>query len=361
MAPRLATLRAARTLTAGLMGALADPVMNPAPVLSVNGLSVCFTTARGVVRALEDVSFAVQAGQTVALVGESGSGKSVTSLSILRLLPPSGRIAAGQILYRGFDGDQIDLAQASERRLRGIRGAGVSMIFQEPMRALNPAFTIGAQIAETIRLHQKASRSQAYAHAQALLTTVGIAEPARRLHDYPHQLSGGMRQRAMIAMAVACRPALLIADEPTTALDVTTQAQVLVMLRDLQAELGMGILFITHNLALVPLVADRLIVMYAGQIVEAGEASTVLNAPRHPYTQALLECLPARHLPRDRTAWRDLPTIEGAAVDLVDRPTGCAFASRCPMAVEVCRQRAPELRPVAGQDRATRCWRAEAL
>ena len=332
------------------------------PVLSVNGLSVCFTTERGVVGALEDVSFDVRAGRTVALVGESGSGKSVTSLSILRLLPPAGRIVAGQILYRGFDGAVVELATASERTVRGIRGAGVSMIFQEPATALNPAFTIGFQIAETIRLHQKTSMSQAREQAQALLTTVGIAEPGRRLREYPHhQLSGGMRQRAMIAMAVACRPALLIADEPTTALDVTTQAQVLLMLRDLQAELGMGILFITHNLALVPMIADRVIGSYAGQDRRGGDASAVLDAPKHPYTQALLECLPGRHLPRDRTIWRDLPMIEGLAVDLIDRPSGCAFASRCPIVVDTCRQRAPELRPVAGGDRSSRCWRADTL
>jgi len=337
------------------------PAVRRPPVLSVNGLSVRFTTERGVVHALENVSFDVQAGQTVALVGESGSGKSVTSLAILRLLPHSGHIVAGQILYRGFGSAPVELATASERTLRGIRGAGVGMIFQEPMSALNPAFTIGFQIAETIRLHQKTSMSQAHEQAQALLTTVGIAEPGRRLGEYPHQLSGGMRQRAMIAMAVACRPALLIADEPTTALDITTQAQVLLMLRDLQAELGMGILFVTHNLALVPMIADRVIVMYAGQIVEAGDASAVLDAPKHPYTRGLLECLPARHLPRDRTTWHDLPTIEGTAVDLIDRPFGCAFASRCPIVADACRQRAPELRPVAGADRSSRCWRTDML
>jgi ABC-type dipeptide/oligopeptide/nickel transport system ATPase component len=279
------------------------------PVLSVRGLSTQFATTRGVVRAVQDVSFEVGTGETVALVGESGSGKSVTALSILRLLPPSGRIAHGQILFRGARGETIDLATAPERTLRAVRGAGVSMVFQEPMSALNPAFTIGAQITETIRLHQKSSKPEALARAEALLARVGIAEPARRLADYPHQLSGGMRQRAMIAMAVACQPALLIADEPTTALDVTTQAQVLLMLRALQAESGMGLLFVTHNLALVPMIADRVIVMYAGEIVETGPAAAVIEAPEHPYTRALLECLPARHLPRDRLHLRPLPTI----------------------------------------------------
>jgi len=339
----------------------ANAVTDAATVLRVNGLSTDFATARGPVRVLNEISFEVRAGETVALVGESGSGKSVTSLSILRLLPPAGRIVAGRILSRGFDGAVVDMATAAERTLRGVRGAGVSMIFQEPMSALNPAFTIGSQIAETIRLHQKTSRSEAYARAEALLAKVGIADPSRRVHEYPHQLSGGMRQRAMIAMAVACRPALLIADEPTTALDVTTQAQVLVMLRDLQAELGMGILFITHNLALVPLIADRIIVMYAGQIVEAGDAASVLEAPKHPYTRALLECLPARHLPRDRATWSPLPTIEGAPPDLADRPAGCVFAGRCPSVVASCRERLPDLLPVAGGDRSSRCWRADSL
>ena len=358
MAAGRARIHAERDLTSlatdeALAGASTAP-----PVLSVRGLSVEFASARGVARVLEDVSFDIPAGQTVALVGESGSGKSVTSLSILRLLPSAGRIAAGQILYRGFDGAQIDLAAASERTLRGVRGSGVSMIFQEPMSALNPALTIGVQIAEILRLHQHAAKARAYARAEELLARVGIAEPARVLHQHSHQLSGGMRQRAMIAMAIACRPALLIADEPTTALDAATQAQVLAVLRDLQAEMGMGMLFITHSLALVPMIADRVMVMYAGQIVEAGGAKAVLETPRHPYTQALLECLPARHLPRDRMAWRDLPTIEGAPFDASARPLGCAFASRCRVAVDDCRHAVPDLRP-AGPDRLSRCLRTE--
>jgi len=331
------------------------------PVLSVRGLSTHFATARGVVRAVEDVSFEVGAGETLALVGESGSGKSVTGLSILRLLPPSGCVVGGQILFRGAGGEAIDLATAPERSLRGVRGAGVSMVFQEPMSALNPAFTIGAQIAETIRLHQKTSKPEALARAEALLAKVGISEPARRLGDYPHQLSGGMRQRAMIAMAVACQPALLIADEPTTALDVTTQAQVLRMLRALQAESGMGLLFVTHNLALVPMIADRVIVMYAGEIVETGAAGALLAAPKHPYTRALLECLPARRLPRDPTDDRPLPTIEGSVPDLAHRPTGCAFADRCRDAELDCRTLAPTLRPLGDDSRLSRCHFAERL
>jgi peptide/nickel transport system ATP-binding protein len=221
-------------------------------------------------------------------------------------------MVAGEILFSRAGGEAIDLARASERDLRAVRGGGVGMIFQEPMSALNPAFTIGAQIGETVRLRHKTSKAEARERAQALLAKVGIADPARRLGDYPHQLSGGMRQRVLIAMAIAGRPALLIADEPTTALDVTTQAQVLRLLRTLQAESGMGVLFVTHDLALASMIADRVIVMYAGRIVETGGASTLLAAPQHPYTRALLECLPARHLPRDRTVWRPLPTIDGS-------------------------------------------------
>jgi oligopeptide/dipeptide ABC transporter ATP-binding protein len=331
------------------------------PVLSVTGLSTHFATPRGVVRAVEDVSFAVGGGETVALVGESGSGKSVTGLSILRLLPPSGHIVSGQMLFRGAGGEVIDLASAPERTLREVRGAGVSMVFQEPMSALNPVLTIGAQIAETIRLHQNTSSREAMARAEALLARVGVAEPARRLASYPHQLSGGMRQRAVIAMAVACQPALLIADEPTTALDVTTQAQVLLMLRALQAESGMGLLFVTHNLALVPTIADRVIVMYAGEIVEAGPAAALLAAPKHPYTRALLECLPARRLPRDPADERPLPTIEGSVPDLVRRPPGCALAERCQDAEPDCRTHAMALRPLGDDARLSRCQFAERL
>jgi peptide/nickel transport system ATP-binding protein len=340
---------------------MGDAMTDAPPVLSVRGLSTHFATARGVVRAVEDVSFEVGAGETVALVGESGSGKSVTGLSILRLLPPSGRIVSGQILFRRAGGEAIELATAPERTLRVVRGAGVSMVFQEPMSALNPVLTIGAQIAETIRLHQQTSTQEATARAEALLAKVGVAEPARRLTDYPHQLSGGMRQRAMIAMAVACQPTLLIADEPTTALDVTTQAQVLLMLRALQAESGMGLLFVTHNLALVPMVADRVIVMYAGEIVEAGAAGALLAAPKHPYTRALLGCLPARRLPRDPSDLRPLATIEGQVSDPVRRPSGCAFVDRCRSAEPDCRTRAMTLRPLGEGARLSRCQFAERL
>jgi peptide/nickel transport system ATP-binding protein len=286
----------------------APAVLGGGPVVGVNGLTIAFDTPRGPTQALEDVSFTVGPGETLALVGESGSGKSITSLALMGLLPPAARITAGRVMFRGWGENAIDLAGAGEGVLRAVRGAGIGMIFQEPMTALNPALTIGFQIAETLRLHQKLRQAQAMGRAEALLALVGVADPSRRLSAYPHQLSGGMRQRVAVAIAVACRPALMIADEPTTALDVTTQAQVLRLLRDLQAQIGMGMLFITHNLALVPMIADRVMVMHGGRIVETGAAAAVLESPRHPYTKALLECLPARHLPRPPGPRRPLPT-----------------------------------------------------
>jgi ABC-type dipeptide/oligopeptide/nickel transport system ATPase component len=284
--------------------------MSPTPVVSVRGLSIRFDTGRGVPHALEDVSFDIAPGETVALVGESGSGKSITSLALMGLLPRSGRVVGGEILFRGWGEKSVDLATADEGALRAVRGAGIGMIFQEPMNALNPSLTVGSQIVETLRLHRRLTRPEASTTAAALLARVGIPDPRRRLDAYPHQLSGGMRQRVVIAMAIACRPALMIADEPTTALDVTTQAQVLRLLRELQGEIGMGLLFITHNLALVPMIADRVMVMRAGRIVESGDAATVIETPRHPYTRALLECLPARHPPHGDGVRRPLPTVE---------------------------------------------------
>ena len=331
-----------------------------APVIEVDALSVAFETSAGDLAALKDVSFQVGPGETVALVGESGSGKSITSLSLLGLLPPSGRITGGKILFRGWGGEAVDLAGANERVMRGVRGAGISMIFQEPRNGLNPAFTVGGQVAEAVRLHQSASVSQANARARDLLARVGIADPDRRMRAWPHELSGGMRQRVMIAMAIASRPALLIADEPTTALDVTTQAQVVALLRDLQAEIGMGMLFITHNLALASQIADRVVVMYAGEIVETGPAAAVLGDCRHPYTRALLDCLPARHLPLMEGASRRLPAIAGAPPRLEARPMGCAFAARCAHAADPCRE-PTDLRRIPGDAaRAVRCVRKAA-
>jgi peptide/nickel transport system ATP-binding protein len=330
-----------------------------APVIEVSGLSVAFETRDGAMSALEKVSFDIWPGETVALVGESGSGKSVTSLSLLGLLPSTARITAGRIRFRGRDGEVVDVARAPERVLRGLRGSGVSMIFQEPLNALNPAFTIGGQVAEAVRLHRSTSSSQANARARDLLARVGIADPDRRMRAWPHELSGGMRQRVMIAMAVASRPALLIADEPTTALDVTTQAQVITLLSELQAEIGMGLLFITHNLALASLIADRVVVMYAGEVVEAGTAAMVLGEPRHPYTRALLDCLPARHLPVENGVRRRLPAILGAPPRLGARPTGCAFAARCAHAADPC-GRPANLRRIADDPaRAVRCVRED--
>jgi len=335
-------------------------MMTGTPVIEVDGLSVAFETGAGALAALKDVTFDILPGETVALVGESGSGKSITSLSLLGLLPPSGRITAGKILLRGWGGEAVDLARAPERVLRQVRGAGISMIFQEPRNSLNPAFTVGGQVAEAVRLHQSAPGRQANARARDLLARVGIADPDRRMRAWPHELSGGMRQRVMIAMAIASRPALLIADEPTTALDVTTQAQVVALLRDLQAEIGMGMLFITHNLALASLIADRVVVMYAGQVVEAGPAAAVLGDPRHPYTRALLDCLPARHLPLPDGVRRRLPAISGAPPRLEARPAGCAFAARCAHAADPCRL-PTDLRLILGDPpRAVRCVRQEA-
>jgi peptide/nickel transport system ATP-binding protein len=331
-----------------------------APVIEVDGLSIAFESEIGRLSALKEVSFDILPGETLALVGESGSGKSITSLSLLGLLPPSGRITAGRILFRGWGGEAVDLARAPERMLRQVRGAGISMIFQEPRNALNPAFTVGGQVAEAVRLHQPTSASQAATRARDLLARVGIADSDRRMRAYPHELSGGMRQRVMIAMAIASRPALLIADEPTTALDVTTQAQVVALLRDLQAEIGMGLLFITHDLALASLIADRVVVMYAGQVVEAGPAAAVLAKPRHPYTRALLDCLPARHLPLVDGVRRRLPAISGAPPRLETRPAGCAFVARCAHAADPCRQPA-DLRRVPGDAAcAVRCVRLDA-
>jgi peptide/nickel transport system ATP-binding protein len=333
---------------------------NRAPVIEVDALSVAFETPAGMQTALKDVTFEIMPGETVALVGESGSGKSITSLTLLGPLPPTGRILGGKILFRGWGGEAVDLASAGERTLRGVRGAGISMIFQEPRNCLNPSFTIGGQVTEAVRLHQSLRASDAKARARDLLARVGVADPDRRMRAWPHELSGGMRQRVMIAMAIASRPALLIADEPTTALDVTTQGQVVALLRDLQTEIGMGVLFITHDLALASLIADRVVVLYAGQVVESGPASSVLGDPRHPYTRALLDCLPARQPPLGDGVRRRLPAISGAPPRLEARPLGCAFAARCAYAADPCRQ-PTDLRPASGDGaRAVRCVRPAA-
>jgi peptide/nickel transport system ATP-binding protein len=302
-------------------------------LLQIRGLNTWFHTRRGIVRAVNGVDLTVDRGETVALVGESGSGKSVTAHSILRLVPPPGRIVSGEVLLDG-----TDLLRLGRRAMRAIRGARVAMVFQEPRTALNPVQTIGAQIVEAVRLHTSLSRRAAWARAVELLELVQIPSPVQRAHDYPHQLSGGMCQRVVIAIALACEPALLIADEPTTALDVTTQNQILALLRDLQQRLGMGILLITHDLGVVAQVADRAAVMYAGRIVESGPTGPLFDAPAHPYTAGLLGALL-----REAEPGSFLPEIPGSVPLLLDLPPGCAFAPRCAYASPRCRQETPAL------------------
>ena len=304
-------------------------------LLDLHDLQTWFDTRAGVVKAVDGVSLSVDRGETVALVGESGSGKSVTAYSILRLIPRTqGRIAGGRIVFDG-----IDLVTLPEAGIRALRGNRISMIFQEPLSALNPVLNIGSQIAEAIRLHRPVDRAAAWNQAVHLLDRVGIPMARRRADDFPHQLSGGMRQRVVIAIALACEPELLIADEPTTALDVTTQAQILELLQELQAERGMGLLLITHDLGVVAEVADRAAVMYAGRMVEQGSVSQLFDAPAHPYTAGLLASMALGELlPGSR-----LPEIAGTVPSLLDMPPGCAFAPRCPQARAACLDAQPAL------------------
>jgi oligopeptide transport system ATP-binding protein len=314
-----------------------DGVLNVAePLLSVRGLTTRFRGDRGVLTAVDDVSFDLAAGETLAVVGESGSGKSVTALSILRLIPnPPGEIAAGQIVFEGRD-----LLRASEREMRAIRGNRIAMIFQEPMNSLNPALTVGLQVAEPVRQHRGASWAAALDAAKALLQKVQIPDAESRLHTYPHQYSGGMRQRAMIAMALACKPRLIIADEPTTALDVTVQAQILDLLKALTRETGAALILITHDLGVVARYADRVVVMYAGRVVEQAPARALYRAPQHPYTRGLLASVPRL----DGEAGSRLVPIDGSPPDLAALPPGCAFAPRCRLANAACRVERPLLR-----------------
>jgi oligopeptide/dipeptide ABC transporter ATP-binding protein len=327
-------------------------------LLAVEGLCTEFRTEEAVLFAVNGVSFTLGRGETLAIVGESGSGKSVASLSIMRLIPsPPGRIVAGSIRFLGRDGVVRDLARLEERAMAGVRGNEIGMIFQEPMTSLNPVQAVGAQIAEVLRLHQRLGRRAAREGAVAMLDRVGIADATRRAREYPHQLSGGMRQRVMIAMALVCRPALLIADEPTTALDVTIQAQILHLVQDLQAELGMAVLFITHNLGVVAEVADRVAVMYAGQLVEQAPVAALFATPRHPYTRALLASMPRPDLRlADRSA--RLAAIPGSVPSMRERAQGCAFAPRCALAEAACLAAPPPMVSV-GEGHASRCrrWR----
>jgi len=328
------------------------------PVLDIKGLRTIFRTRGGEITAVNDIDLTVAAGETLALVGESGSGKSVTSLSVMRLLTRNiGVIAAGSIRLATSGGAVRDLVSLDEESMRGIRGDDIGMIFQEPMSSLNPVFTIGDQIGEPIRIHRGADRKAAMDAAVALLESVGIPDARRRAGQYPHELSGGMRQRATIAMALACDPALLIADEPTTALDVTIQAQILDLLLKLQRERGMAMLFVTHNLGVVAEIAHRVAVMYAGRIVEEGPVGEVFRNPKHPYTMGLLASMPRLgDAARMKQAGEKLAAIPGMVPSLMNIPSGCAFSPRCKFAIDACRVAVPALEQVNSQHR-SRCIR----
>ncbi len=298
------------------------------PVLEVDGLVTTFDTDVGTLTAVDGVSFSVQAGQTVGIVGESGCGKSVTALSIMRLLPqPMGKIAGGRILLEGED-----LVSRPLDDMQKIRGGRIGMIFQEPMTALNPVHTIGRQLSEVFLLHITDDRKEAWRRGVEMLEKVGIPAPQERMHEYPHQLSGGMRQRVVIAMALACEPSVVIADEPTTALDVTVQAQILELMQQLQRDLGLAIVLITHDLGVVAEMCDEVVVMYAGRVAEHGPVDAIFNTPTHPYTRGLLASIPRLSTPRKST----LPVIEGMVPGLADLPAGCRFQNRCPYREDIC-------------------------
>jgi oligopeptide/dipeptide ABC transporter ATP-binding protein len=317
------------------------------PLLAIENLRTYFDTDEGVVRAVDGVSYDVGAGETLAVVGESGSGKSITALSILRLVPqPPGRIVSGTITFKGHD-----LLRLTAKEMRALRGREISMIFQEPMTALNPVFTCGEQIVETVVVHEHVNRKKARDRAIEMLDLVGIPAAAQRVDDYPHQMSGGMRQRVMIAMALACSPSLLIADEPTTALDVTVQAQVLDLLRGLQRELGMALLLITHDFGVVADMADRVVVMYAGQVVESCDVRSAFKMPLHPYTAGLQASVPS--LGRKQELLRVIP---GAVPNPADFPAGCRFRPRCPLAAAACLNDPPLV--ALGDARLSRCLHA---
>jgi len=312
--------------------------MSVEKILEVKNLKTSFFTEDGEVKAVEDVSFDVYKGKTIAIVGESGCGKSVTSLSIMRLIPnPPGRVVGGEILYKGKS-----LLGLTDEKMRKIRGNEISMIFQEPMTSLNPVFTIGNQLVEAILLHNKMTSGEAINRAVEMLSLVGIPAPEKRIKEYPHQLSGGMRQRVMIAMALSCNPQILIADEPTTALDVTIQAQILDLLRGLQAKMGMGIILITHDLGVVAEMADEVVVMYAGQVAEQGTVHEIFKNPKHPYTRGLLNSLPSI----SRTNKGRLETIAGIVPSLLNLPVGCRFQDRCKFVTDECKVKEPELRKI---------------
>jgi peptide/nickel transport system ATP-binding protein len=321
-------------------------------LLDIRGLKTYFDTDEGTVRAVDGVDLAIGHGETVCVVGESGCGKTVTALSVLKLIAmPPGRIAGGQIFWQGRD-----LVPLGADEINRVRASEIAFVFQEPMTSLNPVYTIGDQITEVIQLHQKLSRRAALARAVEMLALVQIPNPARRVHDYPHHFSGGMRQRAMIAMALSCNPKLLIADEPTTALDVTIQAQILDLLLDMKSRLGMSIMLITHAMGVVAEVAQRVVVMYAGKVVEEATVEGLFADPRHPYTQGLIRSIPRIDLAAVRKV--RLETIAGTVPKLIDPPVGCRFAARCRLAVDECRRAQPELREIEPGHRVA-CIRAE--
>ncbi len=328
-------------------------------ILEVKNLRTTFKTEEGEINAVDDVSFDVYKGKTLGIVGESGCGKSVTSLSIMRLVPnPPGRISGGQILYKGRDLLRLPIAE-----MRDIRGNEISMIFQEPMTSLNPVFTVGNQICEAIALHQDLSKSAIREKAIDQLRLVGIPSPEKRIDDYPHQLSGGMRQRVMIAMALSCNPQVLIADEPTTALDVTIQAQILDLLRGLQEKMGMGLILITHDLGVVAEVAHEVCVMYAGRVVEKGPVKEIFANPKMPYTRGLLNSIPTLSKdPTGKVKKNRLETIPGIVPNLLHLPQGCRFQERCSFVTEQCKGKEPDLRQIGGghqdkSDHLIRCVR----
>ena len=317
-------------------------------ILQIKDLATQFATESGVVKAVDGVHFDLEEDEILGIVGESGCGKSVTALSIMGLVAdPPGKIVRGEVIFEGKD-----LLKVSDAEMRDVRGNRIAMIFQEPMTSLNPVLSIGRQLTETLELHLNMSPSRAWERAQELLAMVGMPDPERRLRDYPHQMSGGMRQRVMIAMAISCKPRLIIADEPTTALDVTIQAQILELLRSFSRELGAALIIITHNLGVVARYASRVLVMYAGKIIETGNSRDIYHDPRHPYTRGLLNSVPRL----DEPTGTKLDPIEGVPPNLIDMPEGCSFAPRCRFAIDRCTSETPPLMPVGGVHHSA-CWR----
>ena len=337
----------------GLPGAaIADGLFEDDALLQVRNLRTSFPSEDGLVHAVDNVSFSVRRGEALALVGESGCGKSVTAMSIMRLVASPGRITAGSIRFKGRD-----LTTISDREMRDVRGNDIAMVFQEPMTSLNPVFKVGSQVAEAIRLHRKVSRKEAWKQAGEMLDLVSIPDPHKRLYDYPHQLSGGMRQRVMIAMALSCDPELLVADEPTTALDVTIQAQIMELLAGLQKKLGLAVLLITHDLGVVAEFCERVVVMYTGRVVEQATVRDLFAKPAHPYTRGLLKSLPTVAKAVDETAARTgrLPTITGMVPPIYALPPGCKFNPRCPDVMPICLGNEPA-RMIVGPGHDARCY-----